>query len=188
MKQLPHKGNQTQTISPVFMSHWLIPSYWHTSLWSRCKASSQQVTLECNRNTDLQASGKMLPGPQMKAAQRPTAPETPWNTFPAQRGMPISQVACSMPQTSWSLWCTWDLNFKIRTHVIFKLIIVLLPYWQINYTNNCENCAKLRENALNFDQKCTCSISFYLQKEMKVSEIEEFSWLCVVILLFNSPQ
>ncbi|XP_026258225.2 cell cycle control protein 50C-like [Urocitellus parryii] len=51
-------------------------------------------------------------------------------------------------------------------------IILLLSAWkvqeiEINYTNICEDCAKIRENALNFDKQCTCSIPFNLQKTMK---------------------
>uniref|UniRef100_A0A8C5JXU4 Cell cycle control protein 50C n=2 Tax=Jaculus jaculus TaxID=51337 RepID=A0A8C5JXU4_JACJA len=38
---------------------------------------------------------------------------------------------------------------------------------EINYTNICANCAEMRENALNFDKECTCSIPFHLQEKMK---------------------
>ncbi|KAL4677249.1 hypothetical protein H8957_008256 [Semnopithecus entellus] len=37
---------------------------------------------------------------------------------------------------------------------------------EINYTRICANCAKLRENASNFDKECTCSIPFYLSGKM----------------------
>uniref|UniRef100_H0XYY0 Cell cycle control protein n=1 Tax=Otolemur garnettii TaxID=30611 RepID=H0XYY0_OTOGA len=38
---------------------------------------------------------------------------------------------------------------------------------EINYTKICANCAKMRENAFNFDKECTCSIPFRLTKNMK---------------------
>ncbi|XP_054433220.1 cell cycle control protein 50C-like [Pteronotus mesoamericanus] len=38
---------------------------------------------------------------------------------------------------------------------------------EINYTNICANCAELRENAINFDKECTCSIPFYLPDPMQ---------------------
>nr|A0ZSE6.2 RecName: Full=Cell cycle control protein 50C; AltName: Full=Transmembrane protein 30C [Homo sapiens] len=44
---------------------------------------------------------------------------------------------------------------------------------EINYTRICANCAKLRENASNFDKECTCSIPFYLSGKMMVGEIQE---------------
>ncbi|XP_011940381.1 PREDICTED: cell cycle control protein 50C isoform X2 [Cercocebus atys] len=41
---------------------------------------------------------------------------------------------------------------------------------EINYTRICANCAKLRENASNFDKECTCSIPFYLSGKMMAVE------------------
>ncbi|XP_053420593.1 cell cycle control protein 50C-like [Nycticebus coucang] len=38
---------------------------------------------------------------------------------------------------------------------------------EINYTKICADCAKMRENAFNFDKECTCSIPFRLIKNMK---------------------
>ncbi|XP_076974717.1 cell cycle control protein 50C-like isoform X2 [Tamandua tetradactyla] len=38
---------------------------------------------------------------------------------------------------------------------------------EINYTKICANCAKLQENAFNFDKECTCSIPFYLPEKMQ---------------------
>ncbi|XP_023365540.1 cell cycle control protein 50C-like [Otolemur garnettii] len=41
---------------------------------------------------------------------------------------------------------------------------------EINYTKICANCAKMRENAFNFDKECTCSIPFRLTKNMKFTK------------------
>ncbi|XP_006143615.1 cell cycle control protein 50C-like [Tupaia chinensis] len=38
---------------------------------------------------------------------------------------------------------------------------------EINYTRKCADCAELRENAFNFDKKCTCSIPFYISQKME---------------------
>ncbi|KAM5281149.1 cell cycle control protein 50C-like [Ctenodactylus gundi] len=38
---------------------------------------------------------------------------------------------------------------------------------EIKYTKLCANCAKLRENAFNFDKECTCSVPFYLTEKME---------------------
>ncbi|KAK2504226.1 hypothetical protein MC885_016881, partial [Smutsia gigantea] len=40
---------------------------------------------------------------------------------------------------------------------------------EINYTKIHVNCAKLRENAINFDKECTCSIPFYLPETIQGS-------------------
>uniref|UniRef100_A0A2K5LLW9 Cell cycle control protein 50C n=1 Tax=Cercocebus atys TaxID=9531 RepID=A0A2K5LLW9_CERAT len=44
---------------------------------------------------------------------------------------------------------------------------------EINYTRICANCAKLRENASNFDKECTCSIPFYLSGKMMVETLHQ---------------
>ncbi|XP_038622264.1 cell cycle control protein 50C-like isoform X2 [Tachyglossus aculeatus] len=38
---------------------------------------------------------------------------------------------------------------------------------EINYTEICSNCSKLRENSSNFEKECDCSIPFSISKKMK---------------------
>uniref|UniRef100_A0A8C6Z5U4 Cell cycle control protein 50C n=1 Tax=Nothoprocta perdicaria TaxID=30464 RepID=A0A8C6Z5U4_NOTPE len=40
---------------------------------------------------------------------------------------------------------------------------------EINYSDKCSNCSKLRENSSNWNQECNCSAGFVLKEDMLVS-------------------
>nr|XP_006208140.1 cell cycle control protein 50C-like [Vicugna pacos] len=57
--------------------------------------------------------------------------------------------------------------FCLGVGVILLLSAKNIKEVEINYTEKCSDCAKLRENTANFDKECTCSIPFYLPEAMK---------------------
>ncbi|KAM9089725.1 LOW QUALITY PROTEIN: cell cycle control protein 50C-like [Megaptera novaeangliae] len=57
--------------------------------------------------------------------------------------------------------------FCLGVGVILLLSAKTIKEVEINYTEKCANCAKLRENAANFDKECNCSIPFFLPETMK---------------------
>ncbi|XP_010840248.1 PREDICTED: cell cycle control protein 50C [Bison bison bison] len=57
--------------------------------------------------------------------------------------------------------------FCLGMGIILLLSAKSIKEVEINYTEKCATCAKLREEATNFDKECNCSISFYLPQKME---------------------
>ncbi|XP_047421458.1 cell cycle control protein 50C-like [Sciurus carolinensis] len=89
----------------------------------------------------------------------------PDNSAMKQQKLPAHQLHLSARVVLTIFFATGVFCFCMG--VILILSAQSIQEVEINYTYICENCAKLRENAFNFDQKCTCSIPFYLQENME---------------------
>ncbi|XP_062970914.1 cell cycle control protein 50C-like [Cynocephalus volans] len=89
----------------------------------------------------------------------------PDNTALKQQNLPAQQLHFSATAVLSIFFATGV--FCLCMGIILILSANSIQEIEINYTKICANCAKLREDAFNFDKECNCSIPFYLSREMK---------------------
>ncbi|KAM5275972.1 cell cycle control protein 50C-like [Hipposideros larvatus] len=89
----------------------------------------------------------------------------PDNTALKQQQLPAYQLQLSATKVLSGFFITGA--FCLGMGIILILSAKSTKEIEINYTNICADCAKLRENAINFDKECTCSIPFYLPETMQ---------------------
>ncbi|XP_015427689.1 PREDICTED: cell cycle control protein 50C-like [Myotis davidii] len=89
----------------------------------------------------------------------------PDNTALKQQRLPAYRLQLSASKVLSGFFATGALCLGMG--IILLLSAKSTKEIEINYTNICANCAKLRENAINFDKKCSCSIPFYLPETMQ---------------------
>ncbi|XP_045422882.1 cell cycle control protein 50C-like [Lemur catta] len=89
----------------------------------------------------------------------------PDNTALKQQKLPTHRLHFSAKKILFIFFATGI--FCLCMGIILLLSAKSTQEIEINYTKICANCAKVRENAFNFDKECTCSIPFSLTKKMK---------------------
>uniref|UniRef100_A0A8C3X2H1 Cell cycle control protein n=1 Tax=Catagonus wagneri TaxID=51154 RepID=A0A8C3X2H1_9CETA len=89
----------------------------------------------------------------------------PDNTAVKQQQLPAYRLQLSAKEILSGFFATGV--FCLGIGIILLLSAKSIKEIEINYTEKCANCAKLRENAANFDRECTCSIPFYLSEAMR---------------------
>ncbi|CAK6441596.1 unnamed protein product [Pipistrellus nathusii] len=89
----------------------------------------------------------------------------PDNTALKQQRLPAYRLQLSASKVLSGFFATGA--FCLGMGIILLLSAKSIKEVEINYTNICASCAKLRENAINFDKECSCSIPFYLPEIMQ---------------------
>ncbi|XP_040836516.1 cell cycle control protein 50C-like isoform X2 [Ochotona curzoniae] len=89
----------------------------------------------------------------------------PDNTAMTQQQLPACQLYFSATMV-FSIFFASGL-FCLSMGILLILSAKNIQKIEINYTKTCGNCAELREDALNYDKKCTCSIPFHLAEKMQ---------------------
>ncbi|KAM8770131.1 cell cycle control protein 50C-like [Rhynchonycteris naso] len=87
------------------------------------------------------------------------------NTALKQQHLPAHRLHLSATKVLSGFFVTG--TFCLGVGIILILSAKSTKEIEINYTNICANCAELRENTINFDKECTCSIPFYLPETMQ---------------------
>ncbi|XP_045708028.1 cell cycle control protein 50C-like [Phyllostomus hastatus] len=89
----------------------------------------------------------------------------PDNTALKQQRLPAYRLQLSATKVLSGFFATGA--FCLGIGIVLILSAKSIKEIEINYTNICANCAELRENTINFDKECTCSIPFYLPDTMQ---------------------
>uniref|UniRef100_A0A8C9JKJ8 Cell cycle control protein 50C n=1 Tax=Panthera tigris altaica TaxID=74533 RepID=A0A8C9JKJ8_PANTA len=111
----------------------------------------------------------------MKKASQICQSKLPDNTALKQQQLPAYRLQLSATGVLSGFFATGA--FCLGVGIILILSAKSIKEIEIKYTKICANCAELREDAINFDKECTCSIPFYLSETMQVSEIQELTIL-----------
>ncbi|XP_006890103.1 PREDICTED: cell cycle control protein 50C-like [Elephantulus edwardii] len=101
----------------------------------------------------------------MKKRPRHVLSRLPGSTAIKQQQLPACQLRLSAARVL-SVFFTLALFF-LSLGVILILSAKSVKEIEINYTEMCADCAKLREKAYNFDRECTCTIPFHLPEKMQ---------------------
>ncbi|XP_023479685.1 cell cycle control protein 50C-like isoform X1 [Equus przewalskii] len=114
--------------------------------------------------------------PQMKRTPQDCPSRLPENTAVKQQQLPACRLQLSATGILSGFFATGV--FCLGMGVILILSAKSSMEIEINYTKICASCAKLRENARNFDKECTCSIPFHLTQTMRVLAHSYLSKAC----------
>ncbi|XP_070100012.1 cell cycle control protein 50C-like isoform X9 [Equus przewalskii] len=101
----------------------------------------------------------------MKRTPQDCPSRLPENTAVKQQQLPACRLQLSATGILSGFFATGV--FCLGMGVILILSAKSSMEIEINYTKICASCAKLRENARNFDKECTCSIPFHLTQTMR---------------------
>uniref|UniRef100_A0A9L0IVG3 Cell cycle control protein n=1 Tax=Equus asinus TaxID=9793 RepID=A0A9L0IVG3_EQUAS len=101
----------------------------------------------------------------MKRTPQDCPSRLPENTAVKQQQLPACRLQLSATGILSGFFATGV--FCLGMGVILILSAKSSTEIEINYTKICASCAKLRENARNFDKECTCSIPFHLTQTMR---------------------
>ncbi|XP_058411498.1 cell cycle control protein 50C-like [Diceros bicornis minor] len=102
----------------------------------------------------------------MKTTPQGCQSRLPDNTALKQQQLPAYRLQLSATGVLSGFFATGV--FCLGVGIILILSAKSIKEIEINYTKICANCAKLRENAVNFDKECTCSIPFHIPETMQV--------------------
>uniref|UniRef100_A0A452SGK9 Cell cycle control protein n=1 Tax=Ursus americanus TaxID=9643 RepID=A0A452SGK9_URSAM len=118
----------------------------------------------------------------MKRTSEDGQSKLPDNTALKQQQLPAYRLQLSATGVLSCFFATGV--FCLGMGIILILSAKSIKEIEIKYTKICGNCAKLREDATNFDKECTCSIPFYLSETMQVKgereEIQAYTFLFTV--------
>ncbi|XP_070100008.1 cell cycle control protein 50C-like isoform X5 [Equus przewalskii] len=112
----------------------------------------------------------------MKRTPQDCPSRLPENTAVKQQQLPACRLQLSATGILSGFFATGV--FCLGMGVILILSAKSSMEIEINYTKICASCAKLRENARNFDKECTCSIPFHLTQTMRVLAHSYLSKAC----------
>nr|XP_054361077.1 cell cycle control protein 50C-like [Mirounga angustirostris] len=101
----------------------------------------------------------------MKRTSKDGRCKLPDNTALKQQQLPAYRLQLSATGVLSGFFATGV--FCLGVGIILILNAKSTKEIEIKYTEICGNCAKLREDATNFDKECTCSIPFYLSETMQ---------------------
>ncbi|KAF5923907.1 hypothetical protein HPG69_010336 [Diceros bicornis minor] len=101
----------------------------------------------------------------MKTTPQGCQSRLPDNTALKQQQLPAYRLQLSATGVLSGFFATGV--FCLGVGIILILSAKSIKEIEINYTKICANCAKLRENAVNFDKECTCSIPFHIPETMQ---------------------
>ncbi|CAI9169314.1 unnamed protein product [Rangifer tarandus platyrhynchus] len=101
----------------------------------------------------------------MKRKSQDCKSRLPDNSAVKQQQLPAFRLQLSANEILSGFFATGV--FCLGMGVILLLSAKSIREIEINYTEKCASCAKLREDATNFDKECSCSISFYLPQKME---------------------
>ncbi|XP_022443512.1 cell cycle control protein 50C-like isoform X2 [Delphinapterus leucas] len=101
----------------------------------------------------------------MKRKSQDCPSRLPDNSAVKQQQLPAYRLQLSANKILSGFFATGV--FCLGVGIILLLSAKTIKEVEINYTEKCANCAKLRENAANFDKECNCSIPFVLPETMK---------------------
>ncbi|KAK7826486.1 hypothetical protein U0070_017067 [Myodes glareolus] len=114
---------------------------------------------KCPNRMSVAYSTKMEPMPQYDLSRLPE------NTALKQQTLPAHHLEFSASVVLSIFFATG--GFCLCMGIILLLSAKSTKKIEINYTNICANCARLREDSSNFDKECTCSVPFYLMEKME---------------------
>ncbi|XP_043449887.1 cell cycle control protein 50C-like isoform X1 [Prionailurus viverrinus] len=102
---------------------------------------------------------------KMKKTSQICQSKLPDNTALKQQQLPAYRLQLSATGVLSGFFATGA--FCLGVGIILILSAKSIKEIEIKYTKICANCAELREDAINFDKECTCSIPFYLSETMQ---------------------